>query len=142
MADFVHLHCHSQYSLRDGVASVEELVCAAKKANMPAIALTDHGNMFGLIPFYKECKKKCEKECEKECNRTPITPIIGVEAYIAIFNRFVKSLDPVYPLDGGVFVTVPMYNLFWEGFSTKQSFHVLACNFEGLYSSGGVTDRG
>jgi len=79
LADFVHLHCHSQYSLRDGVASVEELVCAAKKANMPAMALTDHGNMFGLIPFYRECKKQ------------EINPIIGVEAYVAVFNRFVKT---------------------------------------------------
>ena len=82
LTDFVHLHCHSQYSLRDGVASVEELVCAAKCAGMRAIALTDHGNMFGLIPFYKECTNE---------KMGRINPIIGVEAYVAIFNRFVKT---------------------------------------------------
>ncbi len=79
MADFVHLHCHSQYSLRDGVATVKELVHAAKDADMPAIALTDHGNLFGLIPFYRECRN------------AEIKPIIGVEAYVAIFNRQVKT---------------------------------------------------
>ena len=54
---FVHLHVHSEYSLLDGAGRVGDLVRRAKEAGMPAVALTDHGNMYGAIEFYKECKK-------------------------------------------------------------------------------------
>ncbi|MBP7804984.1 MAG: PHP domain-containing protein, partial [Candidatus Pacebacteria bacterium] len=67
---FVHLHTHSHYSLLDGLTKLEDMVDIAHKADMPAIALTDHGNMYGAIEFYKLCKKK------------NIKPIIGVEAYM------------------------------------------------------------
>lgn len=67
---FVHLHTHSHYSLLDGLTKLEDMVDIAHKAGMPAIALTDHGNMYGAIEFYKLCKKK------------NIKPIIGVEAYM------------------------------------------------------------
>lgn len=68
---FTHIHVHSQYSLLDGAASVKGLVEKAKNDNMPAIALTDHGSMFGIKSFYDTCKK------------VGIKPIIGVEAYVA-----------------------------------------------------------
>lgn len=71
-AKFVHLHTHSHYSLLDGLIKIDDLVDEAVKLGMPAIALTDHGNMYGTIEFYKACKK------------AGIKPIIGVETYIAL----------------------------------------------------------
>lgn len=69
--EFVHLHVHSHYSLLDGLAKISDLVEGASKMGMPALALTDHGNMYGAIEFYKKCKK------------AGIKPIIGCEIYIA-----------------------------------------------------------
>ena len=71
MADFVHLHNHSEYSLLDGTARIENLVHKAKEEDMPAVALTDHGVLFGAIKFYQEAKKQ------------GIKPIIGCELYVA-----------------------------------------------------------
>jgi len=70
-AEFVHLHVHSHYSLLDGLAKIDDLIKSAKEYNMPALALTDHGNMYGSIEFYKKCKK------------AGIKPIIGSEVYVA-----------------------------------------------------------
>ena len=68
---FIHLHNHSHYSLLDGLPKIPELVAEAKKLGMPALALTDHGVMYGAIEFYQECIKN------------NIKPIIGVEFYLA-----------------------------------------------------------
>lgn len=73
--NFVHLHNHSHYSLLDGLSRFDGMIKKAKKSKMPAIALTDHGNMYGAIPFYKKCKD------------ADIKPILGVEAYIAKRSR-------------------------------------------------------
>lgn len=78
-SNFIHLHTHSHYSLLDGLSKVPDLVKTAKKNGMSALALTDHGNMYGAIEFYKECQK------------AEIKPIIGVEAYIAERSRFDKE---------------------------------------------------
>lgn len=71
MADFVHLHNHSEFSLLDGLSKVREMVGRAKELNMKAIAITDHGNMYGTIKFYNACKE------------AGIKPIIGCEIYVA-----------------------------------------------------------
>src|SRR5437588_11256703 len=72
---FVHLHCHSHYSLLDGASRIPELVAQAKKQRMNALALTDHGNLYGAIEFYRAC-------AEAGLNR-----ILGYEAYVAPSRR-------------------------------------------------------
>lgn len=79
MEEFVHLHMHTEYSLLDGANKIEELVQKVKELNMKAVAITDHGNMFGAVEFYKECKKH------------GIKPIIGCEVYVAPRSRFEKE---------------------------------------------------
>ena len=57
-ADFVHLHCHSQYSLLDAASKVPQLIKRAVELKFPAIAMTDHGNLFGAIAFYREAMRQ------------------------------------------------------------------------------------
>jgi DNA polymerase-3 subunit alpha len=98
-ADFVHLHVHSEYSLLDGAAQLEKierapgqgkkevdagLIARAAQLGFPALALTDHGNLFGAIDFYAACQQAA------------ITPIVGCELYVAPGSRFERS-----PQDGG-----------------------------------------
>src|SRR4051812_8002057 len=73
---FVHLHCHTHYSLLDGASRVPELVAHAKGQGMNAVAITDHGNLYGAIEFYRECKA------------AGVNPVIGYEAYVAPTTRF------------------------------------------------------
>lgn len=68
---FVHLHVHTEYSLLDGAARIKEVVAAARKLAMPALAITDHGAMFGIVDFYKTCEKE------------GIKPVLGCEVYMA-----------------------------------------------------------
>jgi len=75
MAEFVHLHVHSEYSLLDGLTSCRGLAERAAQLGMPALALTDHGAMYGAVQFYKACKA------------AGIKPIIGIEAYLAPRGR-------------------------------------------------------
>ncbi len=79
MSDFVHLHIHSEYSLLDGANRIKDIPVRAKELGMNAIALTDHGVMYGVIDFYKACKKE------------GIKPIIGCEVYVANRSRFDKE---------------------------------------------------
>ena len=79
--DFVHLHMHTEYSLLDGANKISELPARAKELGMNSLAITDHGVMFGVVDFYKECKK------------VGIKPIIGCEVYVAPRTRFDKESD-------------------------------------------------
>ena len=79
MGEFVHLHIHSEYSLLDGANRIKDLPARAKELGMDAIALTDHGVMYGVIDFYKACKKE------------GIKPIIGCEVYVAPRSRLDKE---------------------------------------------------
>ena len=79
MSKFVHLHIHSEFSLLDGANRIKDLPVRAKELGMDAIALTDHGVMYGAIDFYKACKKEGVK------------PIIGCEVYVAPRSRFDKE---------------------------------------------------
>lgn len=76
---FVHLHNHSHYSLLDGLTKLDEMVNFAKEQGSPAVALTDHGTMYGIIEFYQKAKK------------AGIKPILGVETYLAPNSRFDKN---------------------------------------------------
>jgi DNA polymerase-3 subunit alpha len=84
---FVHLHVHTEYSMLDGAARVGDLVNEVARLEMPAIAMTDHGNVFGAFDFYKQATK------------AGVKPIIGIEAYVAPESRFDKKR--VQWADGG-----------------------------------------
>ena len=71
MSNFIHLHGHTEYSLLDGLSKVKKLVKTVKDMEMPAVAMTDHGVMYGAIEFYKACREN------------EIKPIIGCEVYVA-----------------------------------------------------------
>src|SRR5262245_7708261 len=82
MSDFVHLHLHTEYSLLDGACRVDELLEQAARLKMPAMAVTEHGNMFSAAVFYDTAKKKGVK------------PILGCEVYVAPGDRRTKSGTP------------------------------------------------
>ncbi|MFZ4740889.1 MAG: DNA polymerase III subunit alpha [Bacteroidales bacterium] len=79
MSDFTHLHVHTQYSILDGAAKIKQLIAKAKSLDMKALAITDHGNMYGTLEFFNEAK------CQG------IKPIIGCEMYVAEGSRFEKK---------------------------------------------------
>mgnify|MGYP002508119190 FL=1 len=83
---FTHLHTHTEFSLLDGACRIKQLVCRAKSLGMQSLAITDHGNMYGAVDFYKACKSE------------GIKPVIGCEVYVAPRTRFDKDkvLDKEY----------------------------------------------
>ena len=81
-SEFVHLHNHSDYSLLDGAQTVQTLVNTIDDLGMDSVALTEHGNMFSVIPYYKSAKK------------AGVKPIIGCETYVAVGSRFDKKPRP------------------------------------------------
>ena len=76
---FVHLHCHSDYSLLDGACEIGKMMREVETQGMPAIALTDHGNLFGAMEFYTKANEK------------GIHPILGCEVYISQQERHIKN---------------------------------------------------
>ena len=82
MTEFVHLHLHSEYSLLDGACRIEEMLDRAVELRMPAVAITEHGNMFSSIIFHDQARKR------------GITPILGCEVYVAPGDRRTKSGTP------------------------------------------------
>ncbi len=83
---FTHLHVHTEYSLLDGACRIKELAAAAKRKGFDSLAITDHGVMYGVIDFYRSCKKE------------GIHPVIGCEVYVAPRSRFDKTsgMDKYY----------------------------------------------
>jgi len=79
MPEFTHLHVHTQYSILDGAANIPSLIAKAKESGMKALAITDHGNMYGVLKFFNEAKKQ------------EIKPIIGCEVYVAAESREKKE---------------------------------------------------
>ncbi|MGA2211143.1 MAG: DNA polymerase III subunit alpha [Acidimicrobiales bacterium] len=79
-ASFAHLHTHTEYSMLDGASRIRDVVAAAVADGQPALAITDHGNMYGVLDFYKECRQQ------------GITPIIGTEAYMAANSRLERPV--------------------------------------------------
>src|ERR1041385_2846192 len=75
MDSFTHLHLHTEFSMLDGAARVKEVVAAAAADGQPAIGITDHGNMYGVLDFYRACHDQGVK------------PVIGMEAYMAKDSR-------------------------------------------------------
>lgn len=116
-ANFVHLHTHSQYSLLDGACRLDAVIELAKQYKMPALAITDHGNMFGAVEFYKKAV------------RAGIKPIIGCEAYVAGGSRFDKKPSNKYP-DGGFHLVLLVKNL--TGYKNLMKLCSLAF-LEGFY---------
>ena len=133
-APFVHLHAHSEYSLLDGSIKVADLVRRAKELDMPAVALTDHGNMHGAIHFYRAAKK------------AGIKPIVGMEAYITRGSRHDRGRKKGEPSTTDHLILLARnlegyHNLvklssiaFLEGFYYKPriDFEVLAAHSAGL----------
>ncbi len=76
---FVHLHCHTDYSLLDGACEISQLIDLVAEQKMPAVAMTDHGNLFGAVEFYNQAKAK------------GVHPVIGCEVYVAQQGHTVKS---------------------------------------------------
>ena len=89
-SEFVHLHNHSDYSLLDGAQRVDQLVNTIDELNMDSVALTEHGNMFSVLPFYNKARE------------SGVNPIIGCEIYVAEGSRFDKKSKA----EGGWAITI------------------------------------
>jgi len=137
---FVHLHSHSEYSMLDGASRVKEMFQRASDLGMPALALTDHGVMYGAIPFYLEGKA------------TGVKPLIGMEAYVAPRSRFDKPairedwyyhLTMIAATDGGYRNLVKLSSLgFLEGYDGRSRRPRLDKELLSQYSEGIVVLSG
>jgi DNA polymerase-3 subunit alpha len=114
---FVHLHVHSEYSLLDGFGSVKKFVQRAKELNMPALALTDHGVMYGAIEFFDACTE------------AGIKPIIGVELYLCKRGRKMHEKDPNFDRSPHHLLLLALNN---EGYKNLMKLTSLA-QLEGYY---------
>ena len=76
---FVHLHLHTQYSILDGLTNIKELFARARELGMPAVAITDHGNMYGVPEFFKVANDKANKNPDGSYK---VKPIVGCEVYV------------------------------------------------------------
>jgi len=126
MADpFVHLHVHTQYSLLDGANQIDPLISRAQELKMPALAVTDHGNLFGAIEFYQKAKK------------AGIKPIIGCEAYLAPKSRFDREGQSEGTDDYDSIGSNPYYHLILLATSAQGYRNLMklltAANLEGFY---------
>ena len=86
---FVHLHVHTKYSLLDGANKIDELITRVRTAAMPAVAITDHGNMFGAVEFYQKA------------TAAGVKPILGCEVYVAPKGRRDKGISRVDDFEAG-----------------------------------------
>jgi DNA polymerase-3 subunit alpha len=116
-AGFVHLHNHTEFSLLDGASRIEQLAKQGAEYRMPALAITDHGNMFGVIEFYKKLRSKGVK------------PIIGCETYVAPHSRQDRKLDEDVP-ESSFHLTLLCETL--EGYKNLVKLVSLA-SLEGFY---------
>ncbi len=116
VSDFVHLHVHSEYSVLDGACRIKDIVQTAKQQGMPAVALTDHGNMYGAIEFYLAAKE------------AGINPIVGMESYVAPGSRFDKKAVGIQ--DAAYHLTLLAHNL--EGYKNLIQLSTLG-HLEGFY---------
>ena len=114
-ADFVHLHVHTEYSLLDGASRIPDLIAEAKRLGMKAIAITDHGAMYGVVNFYKEAKK------------AGIRPIIGCEVYLAPASR-----HDAFEVNGVRYYHLILLAENEEGYRNLVKLVSLA-NIEGMY---------
>ncbi|MBU1423202.1 MAG: DNA polymerase III subunit alpha [Bacteroidetes bacterium] len=124
MAEFIHLHNHSHYSLLDGAATVDSLINAAIENKMPAVALTDHGVMFGTVEFFKKAKS------------AGLKPIIGCEFYIVTYgSRFDKVVDSKRVKEGkgrGIYQHLVLLAKNLEGYRNLSKLSTLS-HLEGFY---------
>ena len=114
-SSFVHLHVHTEYSLLDGASRIKDIVCAAKQNGMKALAITDHGSMYGVIDFYKEAVKE------------GIKPIIGCEVYVAP-----KSRHDTFEVEGTRYYHLILLAENMLGYKNLVKLVSLA-NIEGMY---------
>lgn len=114
---FVHLHVHSEYSLLDGFGNIKKLVRRAKALDMPALALTDHGAMYGAVEFFDVC------------NELGVKPLIGIELYLCKRGRRMQDKDPDFDRSPHHLLLLAMNN---EGYKNLMKLSSLA-QLEGYY---------
>jgi DNA polymerase-3 subunit alpha len=134
---FVHLHLHTEYSMLDGAARVGEVVAAVKADGAPAVGITDHGNMYGVLDFWKACRQ------------AEITPVIGMEGYFVTTDRFDRPKRDDHEIRHLTLLaesTVGYHNLikissraYLDGFFYKPrlDFELLEQHHEGLIATTG-----